>query len=224
MEAAASWMLEAGGTKRSADEIAKQTTEEAKRRQGGSGSRRENGEERDLLKELVKVLAALSIANARDMRELTGTIFHCFIFPEQHGLVKAMVETGKKYHEKIKDNKKNHNEGPPFLHVWVAVINYLAKDQEGKLKESDKQILVQYWNEAVKKPREDLELEIKHCRAKPTYDKKFYKISFAVACTGGDFEKALLSSMETLGGIKKIGPPPAGHLEREAQRLLERMQ
>jgi hypothetical protein len=56
------------------------------------------------------------------------------------------------------------------------------------------------------------------------YDKKFYKVSFAVANTGSEFERAILGSLESLGGVKKIGPPPAGHLEREAQRLLERMQ
>jgi hypothetical protein len=89
------------------------------------------------------------------------------------------------------------------------VIKYLASDEEGKLQDEDKQI-------------ETLELEIKHCRAKATNDKKNFKVSFAVASTGSDFEKAIVGAMTSLGGIKKIGPPPAGRLEREAARILER--
>jgi hypothetical protein len=216
------------GTTRSQDELSQNAVDEAKRRLRGSGSGgsrdRDRGEALDLLKELVKVLATLSIANARDMRELTGSLFHCFIFPADHPLVKTMVQTGKDYHEKVKDHRKDHNEGPPFLHVWVAVIRFMAEDSMQKLNATDKNELVKYWNEAVKRPRESLEMEIRHCRAKPTHDKKSYKVSFAVAATGSDFERAMVQGMTALGGVKKLGPPPAGHLEREAQRLLERMQ
>jgi hypothetical protein len=227
MEAPAAWMMT--GIKRTQDELSKEAVDEAKRRVRGGGSSggsrdRDRGEAMDLLKELVKVLATLSIANARDLREITGSLFHCFLFPAEHPLVRTMVQTGKDYYEKVKDKRKDHTEGPPFLHVWVSVIRFMAEDSMKKLQEADKHELVKYWNDAVKKPREALEMEIRHCRAKPTHDKKFYKVSFAVAATGSDFERAIVQGMTSLGGVKKIGPPPAGHLEREAQRLLERMQ
>jgi hypothetical protein len=56
------------------------------------------------------------------------------------------------------------------------------------------------WNDAAKRHREALEMEIRHCRAKPTHDKKFYKVSFGVVATGSNFERAIVQGMTSLGG------------------------
>jgi hypothetical protein len=238
MEPAAAWMLE--GTQRSAEEIAKHTLDEANKRfkgrgggrgagpsqGGGSGSSKKD----DLLMQLVKVLASLAIANSRDLRELTGTVFHCFLFDVGHLLVVELQKTGKEYFEKVKDNKMDHKEGPPFLHMWVTLVRVMC--QHPDLPKEAKAVLMKYWNTFVtKKPRAELESEVRHCRCRLTHNKQQAKITFAVSQSSiGMFtdpakptlEQAIVATLEAMKGLKKVGPPPAAHLEREAIKLLER--
>jgi hypothetical protein len=195
-----------------------------KKRRAGKG-RDDTDEQLDLLKDLVKVLAGLAIANARDLREITGALFHCFLLPNDSVIAVEMQKTGKEYHDKVKDNKKSHVEGPPFLHMWITVIKVLAAATAGKLQKEIKDEMVGYWNEMVKKKREDLEMEVRHCRIRATHGKKEMKLSFAVSTHNvtTKFEQSLRMVLTAYDGIKKIGPPPAGHLEREAVKLLEKL-
>jgi hypothetical protein len=124
------------------------------------------------------------------------------------------LRQGKAEHENVQDNRKDHKAGPPYLPAWVIVVKYLSKDDNNSFES--------YWNVAARRPREALEMEITLCRAKQAYDKKFFKVTGVVENTGIDFEKAVVGGMPSLGGIKNIGLSPAGCLEREAARLVEK--
>eukprot|EP00974_Lingulodinium_polyedra_P002817 263724-Lingulodinium_polyedra.AAC.1 len=62
-----------------------------------------------------------------------------------------------------------HGLGPPFLHVWVALIK--AVGMSNKVSEGCKQVLAKYWEEKVKHGRTSLEEEVRHCRLKKAFKK-----------------------------------------------------
>ncbi len=82
--------------------------------------------------------------------------------------------------------------------------------------------IVSYWNKlATKKTRAELEMDVRHCRARLTHNKERANITFAVAACSSDLEMALHTATVACGREQKAGPPPGGRLEREAVRLLE---
>ena len=220
LEGAATWML--GGAKRKGDEPAEALVAGARKSAKGGGA---SSKDDDIAKQLIKSLTLLALQNAQLLREVTGAVFHTVLIKVDSPVAIKLKEVGADYHTKATEKPKDHGMGPPFLHVWVALIQILA---QADIKQIDKEVLVGYWNNrATKVEREQLEAEIRHCRQKLTYKKDKAKISFALSMgslnfsvKGRSLEEAVLGALSSLGATKAIGPPPAGALEREARALL----
>ena len=120
--------------------------------------------------------------------------------------------------------------GPPHLYIALAALEGMNKDDIG---ESERQVLKSWWETCVQPARshDELGMEIKAFRVKkpPKQSKSkkgkpstpYAKVSFAVRDMNA--EQALARAMEKIGGVRKVGTPPRGTLEREAQRLLNKM-
>ena len=108
----------------------KRKPEEAPQGQGRRAVRQavaEGGNDRDVSRRLVDVLATLSLVNAAELRELTATVFWSH--------AQRMAEAGRLYHEsagaiksKPEAERADAQEqlGPLYVHVWVAVLRSLA--------------------------------------------------------------------------------------------------
>ena len=102
------------------------------------------------------------------------------------------------------------------------------------VEEKDKAVMKQWWQQHVTSAASSMELglELKswRCRKpqKQGINQKgvpkgqvYAKISFAVQ--NKEMEAAVCSALAKLGGIRKIGTPPRGTLEREARALLSKL-
>ena len=80
----------------------KRKSEEAPQSQGRRAVRQavaEGGSEREVLRRLVDVLAALSLVNAAELRDLTSTVFKTYLVPSSENVAEAMAEAGRLYHD-----------------------------------------------------------------------------------------------------------------------------
>ena len=90
----------------------------------------EGGNDGEVLRRLVEVLATLSLVNAAELRELTATVFKTYLVP----CSELAAEAGRFHREAgaIKDEPEaeraeaHEQLGPPFVHVWVAFLRSLA--------------------------------------------------------------------------------------------------
>ena len=220
------------GVKRRQEELVANARDGTRR--GGGGS---------LQRELVEVLAKLSLSNAQELRDLTSMSYFTVLTPASAGIAIAMADAGRTYHDRtvaIKQGDAGQQRdqqlaalGPPHLHIWAAVVKYMATTTD-KITQATKESFVAYWNEVVTKNTvEKLSETVQLCRArKAFYEEKpgrtrMVKIQWSLDIGRDPFAKRLegplLEALISQGGIRKIGPPPRSGLERDAQRLLDRL-
>ena len=93
-----------------------------------------------------------------------------------------------------------------------------------------RQPFLEYWNKEVTK-RDQLSLgqDVRLCRARKPKKKEMkgskdlkdlVRVQFAIDTSHLALELCLIKIFEKHGGIRKFGPAPKGHLEREASKLL----
>eukprot|EP00929_Paragymnodinium_shiwhaense_P074649 TRINITY_DN38210_c0_g1_i1.p2 TRINITY_DN38210_c0_g1~~TRINITY_DN38210_c0_g1_i1.p2 ORF type:complete len:238 (-),score=89.65 TRINITY_DN38210_c0_g1_i1:700-1413(-) len=220
------WMLSSGGAKRPGEEAGAAGKAAGKAAKIGQLT----GGKVDL-EEIIRVLTQLTLANAADVRELCGVTFQTWLVPAECEFAKVMQEAGKIYNDRALELKKEKDKkaevnmaslGPPYIHMWAAVAEYLASDKStaaaGPFQE--------YW-ELIKKSAkpEDIAEDVRmfRCR-KPGKDSRVkdkVKVQFAILNSG--LEKAVMACLKAAGGERKVGAAPRGYLEREAKALLDAM-
>eukprot|EP00959_Pyramimonas_sp_CCMP1952_P102708 2148086-Pyramimonas_sp.AAC.1 len=106
------------------------------------------------LKALVKVLTKLCLNNSRDMADLIGACYSCFILAAAHPLVLAVLAAGKQYYESCKEAGRDHTYGPPWTHMWLALLTALLEHPETP--ETSKKALKVYWEANIAGDRSSL--------------------------------------------------------------------
>ena len=115
---------------------------------------------------LVTALAALSLSSAQGLREVTGSLFVTMIAEEHNPVVDKMLRAGKEYFEKVQEAGPDHGLGPPFLHVWKAMLEAILWEA-ASMPEAEAKIIHAYWTEVLCKTRlEELTDQVRFCQAK----------------------------------------------------------
>ena len=84
-------------------------------------------------------------------------------------------------------------------------------------------MLVKYWQDTtLKKGMEELIAEVKYCRLKRTQKPEIVKVQYSLTTEAkyAGMGKALAAAWRVEKAELKVGPAPRGILEREARRLL----
>lgn len=167
---------------------------------------------------LLKLFAKLILNNSQTIREITGMVWKTFLVKADGALVVALEKAGKQYAEWVVAEGRAHGRGPPYLHVWAALVSFLRMSD--LTPGTAKSVLQQYWEERVMKigPTE-LSDDVRHCRLRKTFKKTHKK--FQLAVTRVELEAAVQAAVGAHGGERKAGPPPRSELERAVQRWLE---
>ena len=181
-----------------------------------------------VLAQLILVLARLSVANTAELRSVCGVVFHTFLLPADNVITKAVLATGKDYHDTVSENPKSHSLGPPYLHIWVALVKSLGKAES--ITPTLKQSLETYWKERIcTVQREALAEDVRHCRLKKAFKAGTYKLQISISAASKvgpgaeiSLEEAIVWAVKAAGGELKIGQAPQGSLEREARTLLDK--
>ena len=164
------------------------------------------------------MLAALSLVNAAELRELTATVFETCLVPCSESVAEVMAEAGRLYHEfagaiksKPEAERTDAQEqlGPPYVHVWVAFMCSLAATR-GLAPEH---VAVLKSNVGTRaKPCKKIE-------SKEGWTRIVFCLDPVTLSPRGTLEAAL----QLQKGVRTHGTAPRGSLEREASRLLTKM-
>ena len=190
----------------------------------------EGGNDRDVTRRLVDVLATLSLVNTAELRELTATVFKTYLVPGSESVAEAMAEAGRLYHEsagaiksKPEAERADAQEqlGPPHVHVWVAFLRSLAATR-GLAPEHVAMLKSNWESNVVKRTPVQLAAHVRHCRTNPCKKiegKEGWTLNvFCLDPVPLLLEGALEAALQLQKGVRKHGPVPRGPLEHEKHR------
>ncbi|CAK0907383.1 unnamed protein product [Prorocentrum cordatum] len=115
--------------------------------------------------------------------------------------------------------------GPPFVHVWTALIKAVGMDlQTGA---DVKTMFEKYWREVVLRVQViELLGQVRRCRVRTTRKQESkgekLRLTFGVDHRRCDQEAPLIKYFNKAGRLK-YGPDPRGSLERDAAKMLEQL-
>ena len=174
---------------------------------------------------------------------MAGTVWYTYLLLAKAPLADAGKEAGRAYSKAAKENSEKTAEdqcdmGPPYIHIWLAVITALLQVQD--LKPIRKAQLQVYYNEFLcQKSMEEIADSVKYIRIKDAYtdgkkeakSKLIWAVAhLSIAAKIGDeeetvstLEEVLVDALkaQSLKAVRKEGSAPRSELERVAQKLLD---
>ncbi|CAK0875658.1 unnamed protein product [Prorocentrum cordatum] len=165
------------------------------------------GNKTQMLERMVKVLAALALTQAAELWDLIAAVYLTFLIPAASTIAKAMKEAGRDYHAQAKRIK----EGPPFLHVFKAMIK-AAYSVQG-LSEGSRKVIENFWKQHVlQRELHDLAEQIRHCRVKDTRKKEsqaeVMRITICFSTQWTELQDAVMEALKKENGVLKEAPRP----------------
>jgi len=82
------------------------------------------------LKPILKYLVLSSCALLQESRTLQGVLLDCFTIPTKSELFLRLREAGQEYARKCSEAGRGHTLGPPHIHLWHALVSFLAAASE----------------------------------------------------------------------------------------------
>ena len=129
------------------------------------------GQDRDVTRRLVDVLATLSLVNAAELRDLTATVpcFKTYLVPGSESVSEAMAEAGRiswrnQEHARSRARRQTpkSNSVPRTCMCGVAFLRSLAATRE--LAPEHVAVLKSYWeSNVVKNAPVQLAAHVRHC-------------------------------------------------------------
>ena len=187
---------------------------------------------------MISIMAKLLLQNSQGIREIAGCVWYTFILSASTDFAKATIAAGVKYAETVKGLAGEHTMGPPHVHKWLAAVMSLLKAPEIESKKELKAKLAQYYQMYIRdKSVLQVAASVLFFKVKPIFKGKGkkqqeVKIHFAiqkgaVEIEGFDMNQfendaIIIEALVAIGGIQKLGPGPAGQMERLVQSWIER--
>ncbi|CAK0905111.1 unnamed protein product, partial [Prorocentrum cordatum] len=188
------------------------------------------------LRDQLRSLQRLTLQNSNEIRNFLHLTGEFWLTPLEPDWVQAPMETGKEYGRKVKQLGKGHGLGPPRGQVAASLVEEIVAvlDAEEQKLDVFLQCKIQ---EAYNKTGDDVEMDIKQCKAKliytintaPSfravlYDQKLEQEQYdKISGFKGDmFKQALGHALAHLGAMKSRSGGPKTGLERAVEAQLNR--
>ena len=182
-----------------------------KRRQVG-------GDKEELIVKVMQLLLKNNLKLAADVRALQSATFRTCLIPSTASFVVKAKEASQKYNELVQAAGKNHEYGPPHVHVWAAIAAEAAVHMSG-----DARAVLDRHISEIDSPDKLLQ-DVLYCRVAPAYGGKHVKIYLTTTEKLRPVADVFFQAFKTQQGEEKFGQAPKGGLERELQTLLEEIQ
>lgn len=192
---------------------------------------------------MVCLLAKLVLQNTQTIRELAACVWFTYIVSENTAFVEAIADTGKEYAKAVEGQGGNHGKGPPHVHKWTTAVQEIMNNE--KIQENPKLLeKLKAYNQQklVAASPAQVANSVPFFKLKPIFKGKGKKsnefklhVSFANASIDVpgeldmgsdtyDVESIFLEAFETMGGFEqKVGPGPAGQMERLVQSWVDKL-
>ena len=180
-----------------------------------------------MIQRALQVCLLLAATTARGLAEVTGAVFYTFIIEAAHPLAVALKKAGTTYFEEVKAAGKGHSLGPPFIHLFKEMIQWLADNDE--IHEVAAEVLNTFWDNVVLEvPLMQLVDDISWLSFRRAFKKKgekqMMKLVIRFPQSEMEVEQVVVKSLVKVGAERKHGPPPKNGLERDVRRMIEALQ
>lgn len=188
---------------------------------GGGGKRGGRGRgmssehaEGKVMQMVIKQLLKVSL----HQRDADSILYDVLLMPSDHAVVKAMAMQTKQYGLATSREGKGHRFGPPHVWAWGGLLRAL-KDMGDSVGVKNAGGIKQAFDEleSMSTPEEKDEV-CKYCRAEGTYKEGVSRLSLHIVPSS--VRIAVLAALEQVGADRRVGRAPAGHYERELQKVL----
>ena len=163
---------------------------------------------------IIKQLLMLSMT----AREIMSVVFDVYLTQTDREPAKSMREEGRKYSDTVKqlkdEGKSTKDLGPPFMHVFGAMLRALASSTGS----SADQTALQNYSDGMD-TNTKLWQQVKACRLMKAYDKKTVKLY--IAMPENPIRDTVNRVLIELQATRKDGRAPMGGMERIIQRMVE---
>eukprot|EP00959_Pyramimonas_sp_CCMP1952_P076635 1601438-Pyramimonas_sp.AAC.1 len=99
---------------------------------------------------LLTVLCKLSLITARDLAEIAGATFICFLLPANAAPVNMKQTAGQDYVTDYKERGGQHGSGPPWPHIFMAMVAHFRTtpaDNKEPMVSQALAVLKHYWTQ-----------------------------------------------------------------------------
>ena len=179
----------------------------------------------DQLKQLVTVIAKLSLSNALRIRCLQSIVLQVLKVPTETQYIKAGMEATAQWTQQAKGLSQEPKEdtiGIPHVHLFNALIKVLKERKADH--QPTQQAITDYVTQMQSGGWRAAHAQIPYCRIQRNYDKEFKRLEWnANAGTpSANIMALIVEDLKTVKGTKQLpGIPPAGDLERKIQTWLD---
>ena len=171
----------------------------------------------ELERDLLVLVARLSVKNAADLRLLCSMAYSTLKFEANHGAVKT-CEQARSLHADRTRGQSGHKEGQPDEYALVALL-LAVKENAGD--ELQRLIDVFLADHPPKDPK--LASAVKVCRVQNMHVSTHKKMFLRLADEHKPLEQALVAALVADGGMQLFGQAPRGSLERKAIDLMQKL-
>ena len=193
------------------------------------------------LKDVVRIIAKLSLSNSQSSRLLKSILIDCWKLEASSDMITNMKEATRSFADTAKSMREDAKTSDsiraelatPAVHAFNAILKTIFPTVQDKSKKSETEKFVQYYQS---KGLQELARWVKHCKAIPMYDKKFIRLELHISEEEvlPDHPKGGLTPLHVFNDIVKPflltqkgyaplqGMAPAGDLERQVQAWIDK--
>ncbi|CAE7468839.1 mocs3, partial [Symbiodinium sp. CCMP2456] len=124
-----------------------------------------------LVMKMLALMAKMNLKHAADIRALQSVAFRTCLVPSSAGAVVAAKAASQAYNEQVQSAGKDHDQGPPHVHVWAALLQNAV---DSAIPPQQKEAIDAHMKGAT--TPQSLVHDVLYCRVATTYDKKHMKV------------------------------------------------
>jgi hypothetical protein len=202
------------------------TTRKNKGKKGSSkGAKEEDKDKKDKKKkdkkaddDILRLVAKAYMQLALRVRELEGACYDTILIPSASDVVQEMMKEGKAYSEKARKAEDRSKMGPPHIHIFHAVMEFLAGKGE-VIGQRTAMRLAEMYEELKVEEMKDTAGYMRVWKLSKCYDEAKARVTIYIV-EKPELRRLVLKALEELGGDHKIGRAPMGRCERLLQEYL----
>ncbi|CAK0845124.1 unnamed protein product [Prorocentrum cordatum] len=173
----------------------------------------------ELLAQIIKLVAALTLKNSLEIRELQAAAFIMIFCQTDIKYISEAWRTSKQYADTCKAAAEGRGQKPlgePHVHVWANLTALAATDDH--LSPEERTVVTNHRSAAS-----DPDALVHVCKVRRAFRDTNKKLFLATAQEAKELTRIMVKAISASGGVQKYGQAPRAGGERKLQVLLDEL-
>jgi hypothetical protein len=173
--------------------------------------------------EIMRTIARQTLLLSQQVRQISACVFKTVNIQSDSVLARNLANTGKAYHTATV-GRKDHNQGPPFVHLYVCMVKTMIEKEKGtyiyKMDNKDREQLTVHYQELEKGGAKGATQMIKFMKTKVCHDRKTVNVMIVPDAQSINAVAIIIKALVSAGATVREGPAPSGGMERAIQTFV----